>query len=85
MHVHFVLVKALSKVFVERACRYLSSQMSHLGDAVLAGLSKAQPGSRARMSDHRQIRQRSRLLLPLTQVFYLRMLSCVCGFSSDTC
>ncbi len=61
-------MQALSMVFVERACRYLSSQMAHLGDAVLANLSKQQGSVQHSMPDHYNIRHRTRLLHPLLQV-----------------
>ncbi|DBB03251.1 TPA: hypothetical protein ACH3X3_010647 [Trebouxia sp. C0006] len=61
-------LQALSMVFVERACRYLNSQMAHLGDAVLANLSKQQGSVHRSMPDHQNIRHRTRLLHPLLQV-----------------
>ncbi len=61
-------MQALSMVFVDRACRYLSSQMAHLGDAVLANLSKQQGSVHCSMPDHQNIRHRTRLLHPLLQV-----------------
>ncbi|KAL0020987.1 hypothetical protein WJX77_003610 [Trebouxia sp. C0004] len=61
-------LQALSMVFVKRACQYLSSQMAHLGDAVLANLSKLQGGVHRSMPDHHNIRHRTRLLYPLLQV-----------------
>ena len=68
-------MQALIKLFVERACSFLSSQMSHLGDAVLAGLSKSQHTGSMSLPDHRHIRQRLGLLCPLMQVGAL-VLSC---------
>ena len=44
--------------------------MSHLGDNVLANLSKAN-SSRANTPDHGYIRQRTSLLLPLMQVCHV--------------
>lgn len=61
-------MQALSMGFVERACRYLSSQMAHLGDAVLANLSKLQGSVHRSMPDHHNIRHHTRLLYPLLQV-----------------
>ncbi|DBA75637.1 TPA: hypothetical protein ACH3X2_009071 [Trebouxia sp. C0005] len=61
-------LQALSMGFVERACRYLSSQMAHLGDAVLANLSKLQGSVHRSMPDHHNIRHHTRLLYPLLQV-----------------
>lgn len=61
-------MQALIKVFVERACSFLSSQMSHLGDAVLASLTKSQHTTALALPDRRHIRQRLRLLRPLMQV-----------------
>ena len=61
-------MQALRMVFVERACRYLCSQMAHLGDAVLAKLSKQQGSVHRSMPDHYNIRHRTRLLHPLLQV-----------------
>lgn len=55
-------------MFVERACSFLSSQMSHLGDALLASLTKSQVTASMGLPDHRHIRQRLRLLHPLMQV-----------------
>ncbi len=62
-------MQALSMMFVERACRYLNSQMAHLGDAVLANLSKQQGSVRRSLPDHQNIRHRTRLLHPLLQVY----------------
>ena len=70
-----VYLQALIKVFVERACSFLTSQMSHLGDAVLTGLSKSQQTGSVSLPDHRHIRQRLGLLCPLMQVSAL-VLSC---------
>ena len=61
-------MQALIKVFVERACSFLRSQVSHLGDAVLSGLSKSQHTGSWGLPDHRLIRQRLTLLRPLMQV-----------------
>lgn len=61
-------MQALSKAFVERACRYLNSQLSHLGDQVLTNMSNMKGSSRRSMPDHRNIRQQAGLLQPLMQV-----------------
>ena len=62
------MVQGLSKAFTERACRYLNSQLSHLGDQVLSSTSNMKGSARRSVPDHRHIRQRACLLKPLMQV-----------------